>query len=274
VVLLTIAPAFLSAGLYIMLKRLVLLFGPQYSRISPNAYAYIFVSADVVSIILQGAGGAISAIAKEKTFLDQGVDIMIAGLVSQVFTLTIFAGLCVDFARQVFRNRGLLPPARHALMSTWKFKFVTGAMVFAFLCIQTRCAYRVAELSQGWGSELMRKEDDFVIMDSMLVSLPPVDSENIIPTKTSLLTHRRMCIAAAFSLNIFHPGYSLPEPNETHDDRAEQVQAQEKTKGYTTLTENVYTEDAYLAPPPPLFRAANPNTCPRCACWEDRRSWI
>jgi hypothetical protein len=83
-----------------------------------------------------------------------------------------------------------------------------------------------------------------------------------------------MCIAAAFSLNIFHPGYALPEPIETHDDRAEQVQAQEKTKGYTTLTENVYTQDAYLAPPPPLFRAANPNTCPRCACWEDRRSWI
>jgi hypothetical protein len=167
VILLTIAPAFLSAGLYIMLKRLVLLFGPQYSRISPNAYAYIFVSADVVSIILQGAGGAISAIATEKTFLDQGVDIMIAGLVSQVFTLTIFAGLCVDFARQVHKNRGLLPPARHALMSTWKFKFVTGAMVFAFLCIQTRCAYRVAELSQGWGSELMREEGDFIIMDSM-----------------------------------------------------------------------------------------------------------
>jgi hypothetical protein len=275
VVLLTIAPAFLSAGLYIMLKRLVLLFGPQYSRISPNAYAYIFVSADVVSIILQGAGGAISAIAKEKTFLDQGVDIMIAGLVSQVFTLTIFAGLFVDFARQVFRNRGLLPPARHALMSTWKFKFVTGAMVFAFLCIQTRCAYRVAELSQGWGSELMRKEDDFIIMDSMLVSLPLLSTPRVSFLQgASLLTHRRMCIAAAFSLNIFHPGYSLPEPNETHDDRAEQVQAQEKTKGYTTLTENVYTQHAYLAPPPPLFRAANPNTCPRCACWEDRRSWI
>lgn len=81
--------------------------------------------------------------------------------------------------------------------------------------------------------------------------------------------YHSMCLAAAASLNVFHPGYSLPEPNETHDDRAEQVQSQEKTKGYTTLT-----EDVYLAPPPPLFRAANPTTCPRCACWEDRRSWI
>jgi len=264
VVLLTIAPAFLSAGLYIMLKRLVLLFGPQYSRISPNAYAYVFVSADVISIILQGAGGAISAVATEKTFLDQGVDIMIAGLVSQVFTLSIFAGLCVDFTRQVYRHQHLLHPARQALMRSLRFKFVTGAMTFAFLCIQTRCAYRVAELSQGWGSELMRKEDDFIIMDSVLVfTTPPLMTDDIADM------HRRMCIAAAASLNIFHPGYSLPEPNETHDDRAEQVQAQEKTKGYTTLT-----EDVYLAPPPPLFRAANTNTCPRCACWEDRRSWI
>ena len=198
VILLTIAPAFLSAGLYIMLKRLVLLFGPQYSRISPNGYAYIFVAADVVSIILQGAGGAISAIATEKTFLDQGVDIMIAGLVSQVFTLTIFAGLCVDFARQVLKHRGSLPPARQALMSTWKFKFVTGAMVFAFLCIQTRCAYRVAELSQGWGSELMREEGDFIIMDSMLVYTPTsVDS-----VRRYLLTRITECASPPPSASI------------------------------------------------------------------------
>jgi SNF family Na+-dependent transporter len=150
-----------------MLKHLVVLFGPQYSRIPPNAYAYIFVSADVVSIILQGVGGAISAVATEKKLLDQGVDIMIAGLVSQVFTLCIFAGLCVDFALQVKKNHDLLPPARQTLTRSLRFKLVTGAMAFAFLCIQTRCAYRVAELSQGWGSELMREENDFIIMDSL-----------------------------------------------------------------------------------------------------------
>lgn len=76
-----------------------------------------------------------------------------------------------------------------------------------------------------------------------------------------------MCAAAAVVLNVFHPGNSLPEPNETYDDRAEQIQAQEKTKGYATLM-----EDVYLAPPPPMRAIAN--TCPRCACWEDRRSWI
>lgn len=167
VILLTVAPAFLSAGLYVMLKRLVIIFGPEFSRITPNGYAYIFISSDLVSIVLQGVGGSISAVATEKTFLDQGVDIMIAGLASQVFTLTIFAGLCIDFAIKVFRNRHMLAQDRLAYMASVKFKLVTGAMTLAFLCIFARCAYRVAELSGGWGSEIMRKEGEFVVLDSV-----------------------------------------------------------------------------------------------------------
>lgn len=167
VILLTIAPAFLSAGLYIMLKRLVTFYGPEYSRITPNAYAYIFVASDIVSIILQGAGGTISAIATEKTFLDQGVNIMIAGLVSQVVTLMIFAGLCVDFYVNCRKHKHLQPPVRREFAGHIKFKLAVGAMTFCFLCILTRCAYRMAELSEGWGSEIMRKEVDFIIMDSV-----------------------------------------------------------------------------------------------------------
>ena len=79
-----------------------------------------------------------------------------------------------------------------------------------------------------------------------------------------------MCAAAAISLNIFHPGYSLPEPNESHDDRGEQKQAREKTRGYAMMND----VDAFLAPPAPISMKATASMCPRCACWEDRRSWI
>lgn len=169
VILLTIAPAFLSAGLYVMLKRLVVFFGPEYSRISPSAYAYIFVAADIVSIVLQGVGGAMSALAKDETLLDMGVDIMIAGLVSQVFTLSVFAGLCIDFACRVSKSKGLLPWERRKLARSLKFKLVVAAMAFAFLCIYTRCAYRIAELCEGWGSKIMRQEVDFIVLDSVYV---------------------------------------------------------------------------------------------------------
>lgn len=166
VILLTIAPAFISAGIYVTLKKLVLVFGTQYSRLSPNAYAYIFVSSDVVSIILQGAGGSISAVAKEKTFLDQGVDIMIAGLVSQVFTLTVFAALVVDFGVRCYKARDQLPSAQLTIAGSKRFKLFAASTTIAFLCIYVRCCYRVAELSDGWGSEIMRKEGEFIIMDS------------------------------------------------------------------------------------------------------------
>jgi len=166
VILLTIAPAFISAGMYIILKKLVLVFGKQYSRLSPNAYAYIFISSDVVSIILQGVGGSISAVATEKAFLDQGVNIMIAGLVSQVFTLFVFAALCVNFGLRCYKDREHMPSANLKLAGSKRFKLFLASTSVAFLCIFVRCCYRVAELCDGWGSEIMRKEGEFIILDS------------------------------------------------------------------------------------------------------------
>lgn len=166
VILLTIAPAFISAGIYVTLKKLVITFGTQYSRLPPNAYAYIFVSSDIVSIILQGAGGSISAVATKKSFLDAGVDTMIAGLVSQVFTLTVFAVLCADFGIRCYKARDRMASPQLVIASSKRFRLFVVAIIIAFLCIFVRCCYRVAELSDGWGSEIMRKEGDFIIMDS------------------------------------------------------------------------------------------------------------
>jgi len=166
IILLTVAPAFISASIYLTLKRSVIVFGRRFSRMPPAWYAYVFVGCDVVSIILQGAGGAISAIATEKTLLDQGVDIMIAGLTSQVFTLMIFFGLCIDFFVQCSRNRHDLNPGTLEMVKTRRFQVFAVAVMVAFLCIFTRCCYRVAELSKGWGSELMRKESEFIVLDS------------------------------------------------------------------------------------------------------------
>jgi hypothetical protein len=99
-----------------------------------------------------------------------------------------------------------------------------------------------------------------------------------------------MCFAAAAALAIFHPAHSLPEPEETLDDQGEQKQAREKKKGYSQMPDDYYPPmsesghdqgerkqgrekySEYLSPPPPVLSTMN--TCPRCACWEDRRSWI
>jgi hypothetical protein len=62
-IFLTIAPAFISAGIYICLSRIIMLYAPNLSRFKPRTYTIAFCSSDLISLILQGAGGAIAATA-------------------------------------------------------------------------------------------------------------------------------------------------------------------------------------------------------------------
>lgn len=61
IVCLTIALAFIAAGLYLTLSRIVITFGPENSPIKPPSYPRIFIPCDVVSLLLQAAGGGIAS---------------------------------------------------------------------------------------------------------------------------------------------------------------------------------------------------------------------
>lgn len=137
-VLLTIAPAFLTAAIYLTLKQATVVFGVELSRIRPTWYLYIFVTCDAMSMLLQGAGGAISAIAEEKQLLDNGVDIMIAGLVFQVFSLLVFLGLVLDYVNQCRRNWRTLSSHSRDLAKSARFQLFVGGIAVAFFCILTR----------------------------------------------------------------------------------------------------------------------------------------
>lgn len=169
VVLLTFAPAFFTAGIYLLLKQFCLTFGPQFSRLRPHLYTYIFISCDILSIILQGSGGSLSAAAPDgdNTLLNIGEDIMIAGLVFQVVTLLIFAVLAGDVFFSMWKHRAELPAETAPLRASKKFRLFIGATVLSFLCILIRCSYRIAELQGGWGSPIMRKEVDFIVLESV-----------------------------------------------------------------------------------------------------------
>lgn len=79
------APAFLAAGIYLTLKHVVIQFGQEWSRLRPSWYTYIFIAADLLSLVLQSAGGALAATAEDgDAILDIGTNIMIAGIIWQV----------------------------------------------------------------------------------------------------------------------------------------------------------------------------------------------
>lgn len=160
--LLIISPAFISAGIYLTLKHFALTFGASWSRLRPAWYTYIFITGDVISLVLQGAGGGLAATADNgSSTQDLGTNLMIAGVVFQVVILFFFGYLLAEYTLRTYRRRDKLSVAATEILRSTKFRlFVVGVMV-AYLAIFTRCVYRIPELTSGWGSELMRNEPEF-----------------------------------------------------------------------------------------------------------------
>jgi len=128
-VCLTIAPAFLSASIYLCLSRVVVVFGTELSRMAPRNYSIICIILDVTSLLLQAVGGAIAAVAVKGDGQDVqlGTHIMVAGLAFQVFSLLVFTAMCLDFALRVRRSSFDANPAFADLRSRRMFKgFLLG----------------------------------------------------------------------------------------------------------------------------------------------------
>lgn len=74
---LTIGPAFLSAAIYLCLGRIVVVYGENISRVQPRAYSILFICCDILSLVLQAAGGALAATADTKADSQTGVNVMV-----------------------------------------------------------------------------------------------------------------------------------------------------------------------------------------------------
>ena len=193
IICLTIAPAFIAAGLYLTLSRIVITFGPENSRLKPLSYPRIFIPCDVASLLLQAAGGGIaSAASNQNKSPDVGDHIMVAGLAFQVLTLAVFICLCTDFTVRTIRrmkNMGhaALDPSHARLRGSVMFRSFVVALAFATLCIFIRSVYRVAELSEGWEGALIKNQYTFIGLEGAMV------------------------IVAVLALNAFHPGFCFRE---------------------------------------------------------------
>jgi hypothetical protein len=174
IVCLVIAPAFFAAGIYLMLKHLTLFFGPSDSPINPRLYTWIFISCDVVSLILQGAGGGISATADSYATQRSGNNVALAGIVFQVFTLLIFAGMAALYwyrCQQRLKGHSKHEEDADAPETTRNVQVYMFSLVFAYLCILTRCGYRIAEMADGWRNPIMLSETYFMVCDGAMIAL-------------------------------------------------------------------------------------------------------
>jgi hypothetical protein len=73
--------------------------------------------------VLQAVGGALTATASSKESSDTGVDIMIAGLAFQVFSLGVFMAVCIEFFWRVKKRCSTARDTRFVeTRKSWRFK--------------------------------------------------------------------------------------------------------------------------------------------------------
>jgi hypothetical protein len=104
---LTFAPVFFAAAIYLCLSRIIVIYGPEYSRFRPRTYTILFMSCDFVSLVLQAAGGVITDTNLTNLPMQMtGVHVMVGGLAFQVASLLLFATLCIEYAWRVKTQKG------------------------------------------------------------------------------------------------------------------------------------------------------------------------
>ncbi|KAF5024458.1 hypothetical protein F66182_3467 [Fusarium sp. NRRL 66182] len=159
----TVAPVFYTASIYVTLSKAINYFSPQLSRFKPELFYWIFIPFDVVCLILQAAGGAMST----ESDSDVGVDVSMAGLVLQVIILVAFIAAFADYMIRYLRSG-------QAKAFGWRLSTFFAGLSAAIILILTRCIYRVAELREGYDGELIKHEIPFIILEGVVIVLAAI----------------------------------------------------------------------------------------------------
>ena len=207
---LTLSPVFLMAGIYFLFGQLVVIHGRQYSWLKPLHYSYIFITCDVVSLVIQAVGGGMTAIAaQEYDDVDPGTYTMIAGIAFQVFSMSVFLLCWLVFCWNIyFRDISVneskpSPYQKKSLMTFIKlllngddanmyklkvldkyynlsykdlrrrplYNYYAIAITLAVIAVYIRCIYRVVELAQGFSGYLITHEVYIMTLDAAMIGI-------------------------------------------------------------------------------------------------------
>lgn len=168
---LTLGPTFLSSSLYLgisMLQRHYTAARMKY--IGPKLFATLFILGDFLCLCFIGCGGSLAAIFSDSPV---GVDLMIAGLATQVLFTAIFCLVLFIIYKKIqskllgdkmrwymFGKSVCLRAGNQGLTRS------SGASLAA-ACLFVRSCWRVAELSDGFNGPLASKEGIFIALDSI-----------------------------------------------------------------------------------------------------------
>ncbi|KAF9648845.1 RTA1-domain-containing protein [Thelephora ganbajun] len=184
------APTPLVAAYFIILAEIIRRLGPCYSRLRPKMYAIVFLTADLVSLTVQGVGGALAAIAAgNHKDPEKGGRIMLGGIIFQMVAITVYMVLATEFVYRYLKDKPFQrpyndPPTGNYFMDK-NMKAMLLGCVFSSLAIYVRSVYRTIELIDGWQGRIITTQIYFNTMDGAMILL------------------------AMYCLNFLHPGRLL-----------------------------------------------------------------
>jgi hypothetical protein len=182
-----IAPTFILAANFIMFGRIINTLGDAYSRLPPRLYSRIFLSCDIISLIVQAAGGGTAAAANTLEAANVGGNIMLGGITFQLFLITVYLALAGEFLVRYHWNKPF-PKRENATergqLSTRSLTMLLG-LGFNSLFLFIRAIYRTIELADGWDGRIINTQVYFNVLDGGMVVL------------------------AIYAFNFIHPGVFL-----------------------------------------------------------------
>ncbi|KAI0026998.1 RTA1 like protein-domain-containing protein, partial [Vararia minispora EC-137] len=185
-----IAPTPLLGANFIILGRIIHLLGSRYSRLSSRLYSRIFLTCDIIALIVQGLGGGIAASANngDQKQANLGGNIMLGGIIFQLVAIILYSSLATEFFLRYVKDR----PLRHDSVAYQKRTKTTGrtkllllGMVLMTIFLFIRSIYRTVELAGGWNGSIITTQWLFDIFDGLMI------------------------ILAMLTLNLLHPGILL-----------------------------------------------------------------
>ncbi|KAG0700332.1 RTA1 like protein-domain-containing protein [Suillus ampliporus] len=193
-----VAPTPLVAANFIILGKIITQLGPQFGRLTPKMYTTLFCSFDIICLIVQAVGGASAAhAAGQKTSATMGANIMLGGIVAQLFAIVVYVTLAAEFLLRLKYNAPFRYVDKSHILEKGQSTESKNSQLMLFgvgfctLCIFIRSVYRTVELANGWAGPVISTERYFDWLDGALVTL------------------------AIYTLNFMHPGIWLKKDDPT-----------------------------------------------------------
>ncbi|KAH9057688.1 RTA1-domain-containing protein [Lactarius vividus] len=186
-VTLIIAPTPLVAANFILLGRIIRRLGPQYSRLTPRRYTIVFVSCDIISLVVQAIGGSVASGTQTSTSqVNLGSNIALGGTVFQLVAIIVYCSCAAEFLTRYAYDRPIRSTGeatRGVMGRPLKRMLYAMSVMTAFIVVRT--IYRVIEFVDGWNGKVNTTQWYFVVFDGIMIAL------------------------AMLTLNAFHPGVYL-----------------------------------------------------------------